>query len=132
MVTMTRSGYHARQSHAHGTSDKSMSSTAGDFRDLTPLVPMAALREAGTTAHEPMHRFTVQAPADTLGQVTALLARAHAVPRTTLTKGTTAELDDEIPAAKTHEVHRFLPSASRGEGARETVSHGYRHVRVFK
>ena len=41
---MTHSGYWARQSHAHGDFDKSMSSTAGDFRDLTPLVLMAALR----------------------------------------------------------------------------------------
>ena len=33
-VRMTHSGYYARQSHAHGTFDKSMSSTAGDFRSL--------------------------------------------------------------------------------------------------
>ncbi|MFJ8917774.1 GTP-binding protein [Amycolatopsis sp. NPDC102389] len=129
VVTMTHSGYYARQSHAHGTFDKSMSSTAGDFRDLTPLVLMAALREAGTTVHEPMHRFTLTAPADTLGPVTALLAHARAVPRTTSTKDGTAELEGEIPAAKTHEVHQLLPSATRGEGAMETVFHGYRPVR---
>ncbi|MEU3765145.1 translation factor GTPase family protein [Amycolatopsis keratiniphila] len=128
-VTMTHSGYYARQSHAHGTFDKSMSSTAGDFRDLTPLVLMAALREAGTTVHEPLHRFTLQTPADTLGPVTALLARARAVPRTTLTKGGTAEIEGEIPAAKTHEVHQLLPSATRGEGVLETAFHGYRPVR---
>ncbi|MFC3448762.1 GTP-binding protein [Amycolatopsis speibonae] len=129
VVTMTRSGYYARQSHAHGTFDKSMSSTAGDFRALTPLVLMAALREAGTTVHEPMHRFTLQAPADTLGPVTALLAHARAVPNATLTNGGTAELDGEIPAAKIHEVHQLLPSATRGEGALETAFHGYRPVR---
>jgi len=129
VVTMTHSGYYARQSHAHGTFDKSMSSTAGDFRELTPLVLMAALREAGTTVHEPLHRFTLQIPADTLGPVTALLARARAVPRTTITRGGTAELEGEIPAAKTHEVHRLLPSATRGEGAMETAFHGYRPVR---
>ena len=37
-VTMTHSGYAARQSHSHATFDKSMSSTAGDFRQLTPIV----------------------------------------------------------------------------------------------
>ena len=47
-VTMTHSGYAARQSHAHGVFDKSMSSTAGDFRALTPIVLMRALRRAGT------------------------------------------------------------------------------------
>ena len=31
-VRMTHSGYYARQSHAHGTFDKAMSSTAEDFR----------------------------------------------------------------------------------------------------
>jgi ribosomal protection tetracycline resistance protein len=41
-VTMTHSGYWPRQSHAHATFDKSMSSTAGDFRNLTPLVLMSA------------------------------------------------------------------------------------------
>ena len=38
IVTMTHSGYYPRQSHAHATFDKSMSSTAGDFRQLTPKV----------------------------------------------------------------------------------------------
>jgi hypothetical protein len=39
-ATMTHSGYWPRQSHAHATFDKSMSSTAGTFRLLTPLVLM--------------------------------------------------------------------------------------------
>ncbi|MGI8332643.1 hypothetical protein ACRYCC_22045 [Actinomadura scrupuli] len=43
-VTMTHSGYWARQSHSHGVFDKSMSSTAADFRNLTPLVVMDALK----------------------------------------------------------------------------------------
>lgn len=44
VVTMTHSGYWPRQSHAHAVFDKSMSSTAGDFRNLTPLVLMSALK----------------------------------------------------------------------------------------
>lgn len=43
-VTMTHSGYSPRQSHAHQRFDKSMSSTGADFRGLTPLVLMDALR----------------------------------------------------------------------------------------
>ena len=61
-VTMTHSGYWARQSHAHGTFDKSMSSTAGDFRNLTPLVLMDALKQAGTEVYEPIHRFRARDP----------------------------------------------------------------------
>ena len=47
-VTLTHTGYFPRQSHAHAQFDKSMSSTGADFRQLTPLVVMAALSEAGT------------------------------------------------------------------------------------
>ena len=79
-VTMTHSGYWARQSHAHATFDKSMSSTAGDFRNLTPLVLMDALARAGTRVHEPMHRFRLEIPADTLGAVLPVLGRLRAVP----------------------------------------------------
>ncbi len=64
-VTMTHSGYSPRQSHAHQGFDKSMSSTGYDFRGLTPLVLIEALRRAGTLVHEPMHRFRVEVPADT-------------------------------------------------------------------
>ena len=60
MVTMTHSGYCPRQSRMHGTFDKSMSSTGGDFRNLTPLVLMDALQQAGTTVFEPMHRFHLE------------------------------------------------------------------------
>src|SRR5260221_12924248 len=57
VVTMTHSGYWPRQSHAHRTFDKSMSGTAGDFRNLTPLGVMGALRQARTRGYEPGHRF---------------------------------------------------------------------------
>ena len=73
---MTHCGYWPRQSHAHATFDKSMSSTAGDFRHLTPLVLMAALRQAGTTVCEPLHRFRLECPADALRPVLSSAARA--------------------------------------------------------
>jgi ribosomal protection tetracycline resistance protein len=44
-VTLTGSGYYAP------------SSTARDFRLLTPMVAMSALRPAGTVVREPVHRF---------------------------------------------------------------------------
>ena len=76
VVTMTHSGYYARQSHSHATFDKSMSSTAGDFRALTPIVMARALRAAGTTVHEPVHRFRLEAPADALGPLLPLVGAA--------------------------------------------------------
>ena len=86
-VTMTHSGYWPRQSHAHGTFDKSMSSTAGDFRNLTPLVLMSALKQAGTVVYEPIHRFHLEVPADTLGPMLPVLARLRAVPQTPAMRG---------------------------------------------
>ena len=76
-----RSQYAPRQSHAHATFDKSMSSTAGDFRLLTPLVLMTALRRAGTAVCEPMHRLRLEAPPDTFGAVMSALSALDAVPR---------------------------------------------------
>ncbi len=75
-VTMTHSGYSPRQSHSHAVFDKSMSSTARDFRHLTPLVLMSALKQAGTKVYEPMHRFHLELPADTLGPLLPVLATA--------------------------------------------------------
>jgi ribosomal protection tetracycline resistance protein len=80
-VTLIYSAYYPRQSHAHAHFDKSMSSTAGDFRNLTPLVLMAALRAAGTTVFEPMHRFELELPTDVLGPAIPVLAKLGAVLR---------------------------------------------------
>ncbi len=68
VVIMTHPGYWPRQSSAHGTFDKSMSSTTGDFRNLTRLVLMDTLKEAGTRVCKPIRRFHLEIPpADTFG-----------------------------------------------------------------
>ncbi|MEW2181609.1 translation factor GTPase family protein [Streptomyces sp. NPDC005406] len=127
-VTMTHSGYWPRQSHAHAVFDKSMSSTAGDFRSLTPLVLMAALRRAGTTVYEPMHRFRMELPADTLGPLLPVLARLRAVPGPPAVDGVHCVLEGEIPAARVHELQQRLPGLTRGEGVLETAFETHRPV----
>jgi ribosomal protection tetracycline resistance protein len=116
-VTMTRSGYW------------SPLSTAGDFRNLTPLVLMSALRRAGTGVYEPIHRFHLDVPADLLGSVLPVLGRLGAVPQATALRGTSGLLDGEIPAARVHELERQLPSLTRGEGVLECAFDHYRLVR---
>ncbi|MGX1365489.1 ribosomal protection tetracycline resistance protein [Streptomyces canus] len=130
-VTLTHCGYWPRQSHAHQGFDKSMSSTGADFRGLTPLVLVEALRRAGTRVYEPMHRFRVEAPADTLGALLPVLAALRAVPRTTLTRGDRCVLEGAVPAARVHGLEQRLPVLTRGEGEWESgfdhyapVSHG--------
>ena len=75
-VTLTHTGYFPRQSHAHAQFDKSMSSTGADFRQLTPLVVMAALSEAGTQVCEPVHRFRLELPSETLAATLACSPRS--------------------------------------------------------
>jgi ribosomal protection tetracycline resistance protein len=129
-VTMTHTGYWPRQSSAHGTFDKSMSSTAGDFRGLTRLVLMDALKRAGTRVCEPMHSFELEVPADTFGATSSLLARLGAVPRTQELRGQAYTLWGEIPAARVHELEQRLPALTRGEGVLlESVFDRYREVR---
>jgi ribosomal protection tetracycline resistance protein len=98
LVTMTHSGYWPRQSHAHATFDKSMSSTAGDFRNLTPLVVMAALSRAGTAVFEPLHRFLLDIPAERSVVTLQALPRLDAVPLDAVTRGSSCLIEGEIPA----------------------------------
>ncbi|MEU0005121.1 translation factor GTPase family protein [Streptomyces sp. NPDC006314] len=127
-VTMTHSGYSPRQSHAHQGFDKSMSSTGYDFRGVTPLVLIEALRRAGSRVHEPMHRFRLEAPADTLGVLLPVLTRLGAVPETTGTHGPACVLEGSVPAARVHELEQRLPGLTRGEGELETAFDHYAPV----
>ncbi|MGW0474184.1 GTP-binding protein [Streptomyces coeruleorubidus] len=127
-VTMTHSGYSPRQSHAHQGFDKSMSSTGADFRGVTPLVLVEALRRAGTRVHEPMHRFRVEAPADTLGALLPVLAGLAAVPEATRNRGDLCVLEGTVPAARVHALGHLLPGLTRGEGELESVFDHYAPV----
>jgi ribosomal protection tetracycline resistance protein len=124
-VAMTRSGYSARQSHSHAVFDKSMSSTAGDFRNLTPLVLTEALRRAGTTVLEPIHAFTADVPPDTVAAVLPVLARLRGVPLS----ASGATISGQIPAARVHDLVRALPALTRGEGLLENAFDHYEPVR---
>ena len=118
-VRMTHSGYWARQSHAHGTFDKSMSSTAGDFRDLTRLLMARSIAQAGTVVCEPVHRFELEVPAGSLGPTLSLLAQAGGVPLTTEPRGPSGSsvvVTGDVPADAVHRLTLMLPDVTRGEG----------------
>ena len=129
LVTMTHSGYAPRQSHMHGSFDKSMSSTGADFRGLTPLVLMSALARAGTRVLEPVSRFLLDIPPDTLPAVTAALSKVDAVPLSSAVHPRTCVVEGEVPAARVHELRRLLPGLTRGEGVLEAAFAAYRPVR---
>ena len=116
-VTMTHSAY------------RPPPSSAGDFRNLTPLVLMSALRQAGTRVYEPIHRFRLEVPTDTVGPLLPVLARLEAVPQTPATRGSSSTLEGEIPAARVHELQQQLPGLTRGEGMLESAFDRYQAVR---
>jgi ribosomal protection tetracycline resistance protein len=102
-VTMTESGYAAP------------STGARDFRLLTPLVLMSALQQAGTVVCEPIHRFHLETPTDTLGAILPLLARLGAVPGPPEMRGSVCTIEGEIPAALVNRLQQLLRGPSRGE-----------------
>jgi len=96
-----------------------------DFRKLMPLVVMAALKQAGTVVCEPVQRFRLAAPADTLATLLPVLVKLRAVPRAP----GTGTLEGDIPASRVHELRQRIPSLTRGEGELETSFGHYAPVR---
>jgi ribosomal protection tetracycline resistance protein len=127
-VAMTHSGYLGKHSLGHQRFNKSMSSTGEDYRKLTPLVLSDALRQAGTVVCEPIHRFHLDAPADTLGPLLAALTRLRAVPLGQTARGSALTLEGDIPAARVHELRAELPALTCGEGVLECSFDRYEPV----
>jgi ribosomal protection tetracycline resistance protein len=127
-VTMTYSGYVGKHSLGHARFTKSLSSTGEDYRGLTPLVVMAALQRAGTVVCEPVQRFRLDVPADTLGVLLPALTRLRAVPRTQEMRGSSCTLEGDLPAAAVHELRQSLPPLTGGEGVLECAFDRYEPV----
>lgn len=117
LVTLTQVGY------------DSVGSTAGDFRILAPLVLAAALQQAETQVYEPIHRFALELPTDTVGRALPALMKLRAAPGVPLAHGALSILEGEIPAQTVHEMQQQLPSLTRGEGALEYAFERYEPIR---
>ncbi len=128
IVTMTHAGYWPRQSSAHGGFDKNVSSTARDFRQLTPLVVIDTLKDAKTAVCEPVHSYKLEVPEDTLNIVLPLLAQFRATPTAMSSKGLVQILEGEIPVSFVHSLQLKLPGLTSGEGVLETEFKNYQPV----
>ncbi|MCS7476026.1 GTP-binding protein [Umezawaea endophytica] len=91
-------------------------SVAADFRNLTPLVLLEALRRAGTTVLEPVAHFDLEVPADTAGPTLAALAAHGAIPETVTTHHPTCLVDGTIPLRTIQAFTTVLPGLSHGSG----------------
>ncbi len=125
-ITMFSSSY----SVADGPpSRRGPTSTAADFRKLTPLVLMRALRSAGTRVCEPMSRVRVDAPAMTMGGILSALASHGAAVHAQTVRGDDVSIDADLPAAAVQAFHRTLPALTNGDGVLESTFSGYQPVR---
>ncbi len=127
-VTMTECGYYI----GDGPKKQVLSTprtTAADFRKLTPLVLLHALRQAGTVVCEPLARVTLEIPTATMGGVLAVLAQVGAAVETPLVRGELAVLQAVLPAAQVHGLQQQLPGLTSGEGVLESSFGGYQPVR---
>ncbi|TWP54052.1 TetM/TetW/TetO/TetS family tetracycline resistance ribosomal protection protein [Lentzea tibetensis] len=115
-VTVTHTGY------------LSPVSTAGDFRKVTPLALHEALRRAGTEVLEPISRFELELPADTVPATLSRLVELGAVVTESAIRGERAELGGTVPTGQVHRFGLQLPGLSRGEGLLTTEVSGYRPV----
>jgi ribosomal protection tetracycline resistance protein len=120
-VTMTDCDYQAPPRRWPGTA-------ASDFRLLTPMVLMSALKQAGTVVCEPIHRFHLEIPAGALGPVLSELARLLAVPQAQEMHASSCTLEGEIPAARVHGLQQRLRALTHGEGVLECAFDCYRPV----
>ncbi len=129
VVTLTDSQYAPRQSHAHQKFSKAMSSIGSDFRYLTPLVLMAALKRAGTVVCEPVLRYELEVPADVLPVMIPTLARLEAPPLDQTGHGSALVLTGHVRAPLVHALQQQIPDLTRGEGVLEYDLDSYQPAR---
>jgi ribosomal protection tetracycline resistance protein len=120
-VIMTDCDYQAPPRKWPGT-------TLSDYRLLTPLVLMAALRQAGTTVHEPVLEFHMEFHAQDLGAIMSLLGTLEAHPTAPESNGSTCALEGTILVRDFHQLQSRLPHLTRGEGIVESAFAGYRPI----
>jgi len=125
VVTLTHSGYVPPP--PYGWSKHS--SSASDFRLLTPLVLMAALQQAGTVVCEPVSGFRLELPAVSLPAVLSALGRLAARSAPARDDGASCVVEGEIPAGRVHELQHLLPGLTGGEGTLESWFSRYQGVR---
>jgi ribosomal protection tetracycline resistance protein len=116
VVTMTESGYWPRQSRPHQKFDKAISSVAADFRNLAPVVVMAAVAAAGTRVCQPIDWFELDVPDHSYRAVVPLLGRLGAATRHIVEVGGYTRVTGHIPSAAVGGVAVQLPDLSSGEG----------------
>ncbi len=128
LVTMTASAYFPRQSRPHQKFDKSMSSVGADFRNLTPVVVLAALRQARTVVCQPVERIDLEVPDASLTAVIALLGRLRGAVVGSTWHADRTRLTATLLSARVPDLARALPDLTGGEAVLVTEPHHHAPV----
>ena len=102
--------------------------TAADFRKLTPLVLMEALRHAGTVVCQPMARVRLELPAARMGDVLSALARLGAATQMPLLDAELSVVTAMLSSAQVRSLQEQLPGLTGGEGVLDASFGGYEPV----
>lgn len=101
-------------------------STAGDFRNLTPLVLMQALSQAGTDVYEPINQFDLSIPIQAISTAMFKLSALGAVYEQPILRGETFHLTGTLPVETSEAFRRELPSFTEGDGVLLVQPAGFR------
>ncbi len=117
VVTLTACGY----SVADGPpSRRGPTSTAFDYRKLTPIVVRQALRRAGTIVCEPVLRVLLDVPNDATAAVQRVVSRWGAEVTAQTTGQDLSQLEVRLVSTRLHELQLQLPDLTGGEGVLES------------
>ncbi|OUB42928.1 elongation factor G [Bacillus thuringiensis] len=113
IVTLTHIGY------------ASPVTTASDFRNLTPIVLMDALKQAETHVYEPINEFELTVPEHAISTAMYKLAAVPATFAEPIFHYNSYQLTGSLPVAKTESFKRILHSFTEGEGIFTTKPAGF-------
>jgi ribosomal protection tetracycline resistance protein len=122
IVTMYRCAYGV----ADGPPSRRGASSPMDFRRLTPIVLMEALRAAGSVVCEPLVTATVDLPSPGAQAVLTALGRLGASIEAVTAEGELSYVRATLASEEALELQRSLPELTGGEGVVEVAFSGYR------
>jgi ribosomal protection tetracycline resistance protein len=103
----------------------SPTSTAADFRQLTPWVLATALSAAQTVLCEPIDRFHIEAPVENLSGMLTLLAKSAASTTESAITDGVARLEGTMVSAMIQSIQQQLPGLTSGVGTMESCFDHY-------
>ncbi|KXY08924.1 elongation factor G [Bacillus sp. FSL K6-0067] len=116
IVTLTHTGY------------ASPVTTASDFRNLTPLILMDALKQAETCVYEPVNEFELTVPEHAISTAMYKLAAIPATFSEPIFNNDSHHLTGSLPVAKTENFKRMLHAFTEGEGIFTTKPAGFTKI----